>query len=94
MPPFDPNDPGLLTPEVARRSEASEEDLVIAFIRYAQHEWQCKSRDDDHCPHSLSDDRVVCADYPCTCGLAEILHGLMPTVVFQLQPHSFETPTS
>lgn len=80
--PFDPGNPELLTPDPSAPRRLSYEDLASTVIRYAQHEWSCKATDDPHCPHSMTDERVACADYPCTCGLGAVLRALMPTITY------------
>lgn len=59
------------------------EELALALLRYGQHDWACRSKEDPHCPHSIADDRVACHEYPCTCGLASILQELIPAIIYQ-----------
>lgn len=64
--------------------------LAQQLVRYGQHEPDCKSWLDEHV-HIGFDVRIVCDDFPCTCGLIEVLQPLMPSIkLHQASPVAFK----
>lgn len=60
--------------------------LAQQLIRYGQHELDCASWKDTTHKHQCLDARACCPEFPCTCGLLEVLQPLMPTIKLHLPP--------
>jgi hypothetical protein len=66
--------------------------LAAWIMEHARHDHMCRAGDCPHCPHDQADDRVACAEYPCSCGLAGILDDLDPSIVHQLEDEDEPDP--
>lgn len=65
------------------RTEYNE--LATQFVRYAEHNSGCRPGYEFRHKHNTPiDNRIVCDEQPCNCGLVDKLHALMPTIEYTI----------